>query len=64
MDASEGLPGLGGSGSAAFDEAMYAPSSPLAVVSRAQATNAASSAGVQSTGGSGTGALLQAIKHQ
>jgi hypothetical protein len=47
---------------AAFDEAMYAPSSPLAVASRKQARNAASSSGVQAAAGTGNGALLKTIR--
>lgn len=40
-----------------FDEAMYAPSTPLAVATPAQATNASSTAGVLvPAGGAGTGA--------
>jgi hypothetical protein len=46
----------------AFDEAMYAPSSPLEVASLASAPNVARSTGVQSTGGTGTGALLQSTR--
>jgi hypothetical protein len=47
----------------AFDEGMYAPNKPLAIASPSAATSVASSAGVQSTGGTGNGALLQAIRH-
>src|SRR5438105_7813693 len=46
---------------AAFDEAMYAPSSRLSVASAAQATHAASSAGVVS--GVGTGETHHALKN-
>jgi hypothetical protein len=49
-------------GKNAFNEAMFAPSSPLAVASLSAATQAASSAGVQSTGGTGTGYLLQTTR--
>jgi hypothetical protein len=46
-----------------FDEAMYAPSTPLAVATPAQATNASSTAGVVvPVGGAGTGATHQAIR--
>jgi BNR repeat-like domain len=45
----------------AFDEAMYAPG-PLAVSAPADAHNVASSAGVQSTTGQGTGSAHQAIR--
>jgi hypothetical protein len=46
-----------------FDEAMYAPSTPLAVATPAQATNASSTAGVVvPAGGTGTGATHQAIR--
>jgi hypothetical protein len=47
----------------AFDEAMYAPTSPLAVTPASAAISPASSSGVQSTGGTGQGALLQSIRH-
>jgi hypothetical protein len=56
--------GLPTTGPLAFDEAMYAPSSPLAVASAAAARNVASSHGVQSTGGTGNGALLQSIRRR
>jgi BNR repeat-like domain len=45
-----------------FDEAMYAPTTPLAVASTAQATRASSSAGVVVTG-VGTGTTIQAIRN-
>ena len=54
--------GFPSAGPLAFDEAMYAPASPLAVASAASASGVASSSGVQSTGGTGRGALLQAIR--
>jgi hypothetical protein len=44
-----GLPHTG----SAFNEGMYAPSAPLAVATAAQATNAASAAGVQASTGGG-----------
>jgi hypothetical protein len=47
---------------AAFDEAMYAPNAPLSVATSATAPNRSSSAGVQSTGGTGTGALLRSLR--
>jgi hypothetical protein len=55
--------GVPPTGPQAFDEAMYAPTTPLAVTSAAAATRAASSSGVQSTGGTGQGALLRSIRH-
>jgi hypothetical protein len=45
-----------------FDEAMYAPTTPLAVASTAQATRPSSSAGVVVTG-VGTGTTIQAIRN-
>ncbi len=45
-----------------FDEAMYAPATPLSVASAAQATRAATSSGVQG-GGTGTGPAHQAIRN-
>src|SRR4051794_26173950 len=45
-----------------FDEGMYAPAAPLSVATAAQATHAASSGGVQSTG-QGTGTAHQAIRN-
>src|SRR3954463_15064007 len=45
-----------------FDEAMYAPSAPLAVTPPAQATNAASAAGAQTTTGQGTGETHHALR--
>jgi len=46
-----------------FDEAMYAPSTPLTVASPAQATNASSTAGaVVPAGGAGTGVTQQSIR--
>jgi hypothetical protein len=45
-----------------FDEAMYAPTTPLAVTPLARAGNVASSAGAQATTGQGTGAAHQAIR--
>jgi hypothetical protein len=44
-----------------FDEAMYAPTTPLSVATARQATRAASSSGVQG-GGTGTGTAHQAIR--
>jgi hypothetical protein len=49
-------------GKQAFNEAMYAPSSPLAVAAGSAANRVASSSGVQATGGTGHGALLQSIR--
>jgi hypothetical protein len=46
-----------------FDEAMYAPSTPLGVTSLANAHNVASSAGVQASTGQGTGTAHQAIRN-
>jgi hypothetical protein len=51
--------GLTPRGSNAFNEPMFAPSSALPVATVAAATQRASSAGVQSTGGTGQGVLLQ-----
>jgi hypothetical protein len=46
-----------------FDEAMYAPSTPLTVAAPAQATNASSTAGVVvPAGGAGTGKTQQSIR--
>jgi hypothetical protein len=45
-----------------FDEGTYAPAAPLSVATAAQATHAASSSGVQSTG-QGTGTAHQAIRN-
>ena len=45
-----------------FDEAMYAPTTPLAVASPTAPTEVATTGPVLSTGGSGTGALLQLIR--
>jgi len=48
---------------ATFDEAMYAPSTPLTVAAAAQATNASSTAGVKvGVGGAGTGVTQQTIR--
>ena len=47
-----------------FDEAMYAPSTPLAVTPPARARNAASSAGAQATTGQGTGTAHQALRER
>jgi hypothetical protein len=54
-----GIPPTGGQ---AFDEAMYAPTSPLPVAAPPSPMRAASSSGVQSTGGSGQGELLRSIR--
>jgi hypothetical protein len=54
--------GIAPTGPQAFAEAMYAPTSPLAVASVSTARRLASSSGVQSTGGTGQGALLQSIR--
>jgi hypothetical protein len=54
--------GVPSTGPQAFDEAMYAPSSPLTVTGSAAAHNVASSSGVQAASGSGTGALLMLIR--
>jgi hypothetical protein len=54
-----GIPPTGGQ---AFDEAMYAPTSPLPVAAPSAATRVASSSGVQSTGGTGQGELLRSIR--
>jgi hypothetical protein len=45
-----------------FDEAIYAPSAPLAVTPPASATNTASSAGASSVTGQGTGAAQHALR--
>ena len=46
-----------------FDEAMYAPSTPLTVAAAAQATNDSSTAGVKvGVGGAGTGVTQQTIR--
>src|SRR4051794_1638405 len=45
-----------------FDEAMYAPTAPLAVTPPAQAVNTASAAGAQSTTGQGTGETHHALR--
>src|SRR5436190_1169074 len=47
-----------------FDEAMYAPSSPLAVTPPARARNVASSAGASATTGQGTGTAHHALKRE
>ncbi|MEA2409680.1 MAG: hypothetical protein QOC77_241, partial [Thermoleophilaceae bacterium] len=46
-----------------FDEAMYAPTTPLPVTPPSQATNTASSAGAQSTTGQGTGETHHALRN-
>jgi hypothetical protein len=46
----------------AFDEAMYAPTTPLGVTPPADATKVASSAGAQATTGQGTGIAHQAVR--
>lgn len=46
-----------------FNEAMYSPTTPLSVTPLASAHNLASSAGVQSTTGQGTGTAHQAIRN-
>jgi hypothetical protein len=46
-----------------FDEAMYAPTTPLAVTPPSQAGNTASSAGAQSTTGQGTGEAAHALRN-
>jgi hypothetical protein len=47
-----------------FDEAMYAPTTPLAVTPPAQAGNPASAAGAQTTTGQGTGEAQHAIRKE
>jgi BNR repeat-like domain len=47
-----------------YDEAMYAPSTPLAVTPPSRATNAASSAGASSTTGQGTGTTHHALRQE
>jgi BNR repeat-like domain len=49
---------------AAFDEAMYAPSSPLSVATAAQATHASSTAGVTPVTGNGIGETHHDLKQQ
>ena len=46
-----------------FDEAMYAPATPLGVTRLSGAHNVASSAGVQASTGQGTGTAHQAIRN-
>jgi hypothetical protein len=46
-----------------FDEAMYAPTTPLAVTPPSQAGNTASSANAQSTTGQGTGEAAHALRN-
>ena len=46
----------------AFDEAMYAPATPLAVASLAQSPNVASSQGAGPITGNGIGTAIQALK--
>ena len=47
-----------------FDEATYAPSTPLTIAAAAQATNASSTAGVLvPVGGAGTGATHKVIRN-
>ena len=46
-----------------FDEAMYAPTTPLSVAPLADAHNVASSAGAQASTGQGTGTAHQAIRN-
>lgn len=53
---------VGNPHTSAFDEAMYSPSSQLAVTSLVNATRVARSSGVQATGGQGTGTAHQAIR--
>jgi hypothetical protein len=55
--------GVPSTGPLAFDEAMYAPTSPLGVASVSAATHVASGSGVQSSGGTGQGSLLRSIRH-
>jgi hypothetical protein len=55
--------GLPPKGKQAFNEAMYAPNSPLPVASASAATRVASSSGVRATGGTGQGSLVQSIRH-
>src|SRR4051794_30822490 len=47
-----------------FDEAMYAPTSPLAVTPLSGARNVASSAGAQATTGQGTGTVHHALRDE
>jgi hypothetical protein len=47
-----------------FDEAMYAPTSPLPVTPPGQATNVAGPAGAQNTTGQGTGSAQHAIRKE
>ncbi len=47
-----------------FDEGMYAPSTPLAVASAAEATRVASSAGASAITGQGTGETHHALRRQ
>ncbi len=54
--------GLPPSPPAAFNEAMYAPKTPLPVVSVSAATRMAPTGPVRSTGGTGTGELLKSVR--
>jgi hypothetical protein len=47
-----------------FDEAMYAPTTPLPVTPPSQAGNPASSAGAQTTTGQGTGTAQHALREE
>lgn len=46
-----------------FDEAMYAPATPLSIASGSAATRVANTGPVLSTGGTGQGELLRSIRH-
>jgi hypothetical protein len=48
---------------AAFDEAMYAPTSRLSVATPAQATRASSTAGAGPITGEGIGETIQALRN-
>jgi hypothetical protein len=48
--------------SSTFDEATYAPATPITVATKAQATHAASSAGASDVTGVGTGEAHHALR--
>jgi hypothetical protein len=54
--------GVAPTGGRAFDEAMYAPATPLTVASAAQATHPASTDGAGPLTGIGTGETHQALR--
>jgi hypothetical protein len=56
--------GRGAHGSTVFDEALYAPTTPLTVASAAQATRASTTAGAQDVTGVGTGETHHALRDE